>query len=133
MNVVETVSKVVDLKNDISGEPVYSTDLKNVLKNPIHSSEDVDIGTPKSDGGSQDTFSRAEIDPVKDVVNTCYPDNRATSSERRVDDEQSSPVADEPHTDTTSASKPSVFYLGGEDGPRSSDSLPTMDQHYVSV
>jgi len=132
MNEIESVSKVVDSKNDIFGEQDYSANLEKI-ENPVPSTRNVDIGTARSGEGSQDTFSRADVDPVMDAVATCYLDNRATCSERRVGAEQNGPIADRPHTDTNSASKPAVFYLGGEDGPRSFDSLPTVGQHYVSV
>jgi len=132
MNEIESVSKAVDSKNQIVGEQVNSSNLETV-ENTVPSSRNVDISTARSDRGSQDTFSRAEIDPVMDAVATCYLDNRATCSERRVDAEQNDPIADKPHTDTNSVSNPAVFYLGGEDGSRSFDSLPTVGQHYVSV
>ena len=87
-------------------------------------------------------------------MTACCPDNRATCSEPRVDAGQNGPIADKPYTDTNigykpagqngqradkpytdtnTGSKPAVFYLGGEDGPMSFDSLPTVGQHYVSV
>ena len=132
MNEIESVSKVVDSKNDIFGEKVNSSNLENV-ENTVPSTGNVDRCTARSDEGPQDTFPRAEIDPVMDAVATCYLDNHATCSERRVDAEQTGPIADKPHTDTNTGYKPAVFYLGGEDGPRSFDSLPTVGQHYVRV
>jgi len=132
MNEIESVSKVVDSKNEIFGEQVYSANIEKI-ENTVPSTGNVDIGTARSDEGSQNTFPRAEIDPVMNAVATCYLDNHATCSERRVDAEQNGPIADKPYTDTNTGYKPAVFYLGGEDGSRSFDSLPTVGQHYVSV
>ena len=132
MNEIKSVRKAVDSKNVIFGDQVYSANIEKI-ENLVTSSGHVDIGTASSDSGSQDTFPRAETDSVKDAVTTCCSDNHATCSERRVGSEQNGSIADRPHTDTNSGSKPAVFYLGGEDGPRSFDSLPTVGQHCVRI